>query len=387
MRRVDELLYGKTAVIGRRDIVGNVVHHVIRACREDMQATKTIVLCDGSAAKSVTDTDKVVRLGLQPEKGEILPEIIEPFLDDAEVGVNIEYIVAALTDMFFANMVQASKDTNEMFFAGLEQGENPFDSTLIKSAPHTAQSIEGSMRTMTGKLHEFLIAMSKVVQRGKFSLGEYLASNDNGILFIELAPSIRRFSSVIFRFFCAHLRMYSESARKKLRLIIPEITLWREPATLNSMLIDCENISIIWGSSNLGVVENIGRSLQSSLSMSMISASDAHVWCRTGEVTAQYVYERIVPEQLRIYSLHQIPESLCFIQSERGEFGNVEIPGVDCKDSPQTRQQNESGGNLQSSLLWRDASKEEILPLIDRGTSIGFDGHISPAKIHSKRRK
>jgi len=240
-------------------------------------------------------------------------------------------------------------------FKALDE-EIPFSGLLADVHVSTAQITMNSCYSLTGGFRKLLKKFTREDEGGEsfFSLCDYLKDHRGGRLFLVLPRRMKSVAPALFRFLLAGLEIaHLNCGEPAARLIIPDVSAWREPASLNALLREgAESLSIIWGASNLIQLNTLGKS-KMNIAQSMVMFSETRVWARSGDPAAEEIYRMLIPASRRLYSLAEMPRSQCFIESPYEEFAGVAIPPL-----PELRSKNaegEGGGSAQTPVLWIEA--------------------------------
>ena len=251
-------------------------------------------------------------------------------------------------------------------FKALEE-EIPFTGLLADVHVSTAQITMNTCYSLTGGFRDLLKKIPKEHEGGEsfLSFCDYLKDHRGGRLFLVLPRRMKSVAPALFRFLLAGLEIaHLNCGEPDARLIIPDVSAWREPASLNALLREGpESLSVIWGASNLIQLNTLGKS-KTNIAQSMVMFSETRVWARSGDPAAEEIYRMLIPASRRLYSLAEIPRSQCFIESPFEDFAGVAIPPL-----PELRSKNaegEGGGSAQTSILWIDAP-ERGFPETDTG--------------------
>lgn len=410
MLRINEITSGNVAVIGKKSVLNNIFHHIVEHCRTS--GGKTFVLCGDSVAPMSADDnvrmgvypeysellpDFLEPFLSSPSTGGKLENIISAmsdmfFASASGTATNDQYFIGYAEILFcelikyslmmmrkkgdysfasFANcytelcnefpaMIAYSANNNPTrnysYTSGYldefeDEGESPFSQTLIGNNPTTANNVEGTLRVHAPRMREFMSLVSNAHQTAgipKFSFLDNIKQKQDGVVFLQAAPSVQTYQKLLLTFICEGLKLLAEShPQTQFRLVVPDICYWKNPVIISQTLQSApRNLSVIWGVSNMGVLEQLSKSHEK-LGDSIVSMSDTQVWARSGDASAQRIYEGNVPEVSRTYRLAQIPERLCYVKSDTADFGSVKIP-----DAPQAQVSQDAPEYSGTISLW-----------------------------------
>lgn len=385
--RFRELGEGKVCALGGKRELDSFFANVLQECDRSVP-TVVLCLETERAARSFREGDTVALLEPRKGQGGRFPDFIELFLKSPVFGRDLDSIVGCLGDTLTEKLpAKTSNDLywmgngamlqDEIFRACLlgmkwdnsfgtasfvrtyrkicdelprmvasdparpsfsfsyssswvkaldaSIGMDGFSETLVGVPPSTAQTVLNTYYSQTEKLRELMRILPAEDKSGSayFSLLDYLQNPSDGALFLVLPSYLKSFAPVISRLLLCGIAA-NERTLGKIRLIVPDVSLWRDPTGVERLLDETgEDVSVIWGVSRISLFEALGKG---NALQCMVSLSESRVWARSADSAAGNLYEYLIPASLRMYPLSRIPSGQCFVESPDRDFECVVIP-------------------------------------------------------------